>query len=171
MALCVTNNIDCGIGFSYGGVRAVSWIGYQPNRYVWRFCGLYDCVVFSHVIVVLAVANLLCEFLEVAFHYILYIREIYSPLLFERARKYNTAVQVCVCVCVRACMWVCVCVHVRIDIIYNIYDVSVCACECVCTFVYIVAYWLYTWNITLNRFADTLSLISTSNKSYMVYHR
>jgi len=46
--------------------------------------------------IVLAVANLLSEFLEVAFHYILYIRGIYSPLLFELARKYNTPVQVCV---------------------------------------------------------------------------
>ncbi|XP_065890998.1 mitotic spindle assembly checkpoint protein MAD2B-like [Dysidea avara] len=42
-----------------------------------------------------AVANLLSEFLEVAFHYILYIRGIYSPLLFEQARKYNIPVQVC----------------------------------------------------------------------------
>lgn len=42
-----------------------------------------------------AVANLLCEFLEVAFHYILYVRGIYSSLLFEKARKYNTSVQVC----------------------------------------------------------------------------
>ncbi|XP_064383134.1 mitotic spindle assembly checkpoint protein MAD2B-like isoform X1 [Halichondria panicea] len=41
-------------------------------------------------------SNILCEFLEVAFHLILYIREIYPPVLFERRRKYNVPVYMCV---------------------------------------------------------------------------
>jgi len=36
----------------------------------------------------------LCEFLEVAFHLILYVREVYPPVVFERRKKYNVPVQV-----------------------------------------------------------------------------
>ncbi|XP_028401792.1 mitotic spindle assembly checkpoint protein MAD2B-like isoform X2 [Dendronephthya gigantea] len=38
-------------------------------------------------------ANLLCEFLEVAIHLILYIREIYPAGIFEKRKKYNVPVQ------------------------------------------------------------------------------
>lgn len=63
----------------------------------------YKYVGFNHVSVVLVVTNLLCEFLEVAFHCVLHVREIYPPILFERARKYNTTVQV-VSMCMHACV-------------------------------------------------------------------
>ena len=39
-------------------------------------------------------ADLVCEFLEVAFHLILYIREVYPAVIFERRKKYNVPVQV-----------------------------------------------------------------------------
>ncbi|XP_048589571.1 mitotic spindle assembly checkpoint protein MAD2B isoform X2 [Nematostella vectensis] len=38
-------------------------------------------------------ADVLCEFLEAAFHLILYIREVYPPAIFERRKKYNVPVQ------------------------------------------------------------------------------
>ncbi|XP_070561215.1 mitotic spindle assembly checkpoint protein MAD2B-like [Ptychodera flava] len=38
-------------------------------------------------------ADILCEFLEVAFHLILYIREVYPAGIFERRKKYNVPVQ------------------------------------------------------------------------------
>ena len=38
--------------------------------------------------------GVLCEFLEVAFHLILYVREVYPPVVFERRKKYNVPVQV-----------------------------------------------------------------------------
>ncbi|XP_067041416.1 mitotic spindle assembly checkpoint protein MAD2B-like isoform X2 [Acropora muricata] len=42
----------------------------------------------------LAVAGgVLCEFLEVAFHLILYVREVYPSVVFERRKKYNVPVQ------------------------------------------------------------------------------
>ncbi|XP_013407471.1 mitotic spindle assembly checkpoint protein MAD2B [Lingula anatina] len=39
-------------------------------------------------------ADILCEFLEVAFHCILYVRQVYPPGVFERRKKYNIPVQV-----------------------------------------------------------------------------
>ncbi|XP_064642286.1 mitotic spindle assembly checkpoint protein MAD2B-like [Lineus longissimus] len=39
--------------------------------------------------------DILSEFLEVAFHCILYAREIYPNSVFERCRKYNVPVQMC----------------------------------------------------------------------------
>ena len=39
-------------------------------------------------------ANILCEFLEVAIHLILYTREIYPAEIFEKRKKYNVPVQV-----------------------------------------------------------------------------
>nr|ADO16562.1 mitotic spindle assembly checkpoint protein [Cerebratulus lacteus] len=39
--------------------------------------------------------DILSEFLEVAFHCILYVREIYPNTVFERCRKYNVPVQMC----------------------------------------------------------------------------
>ncbi|RUS23393.1 DNA-binding protein [Endogone sp. FLAS-F59071] len=39
------------------------------------------------------VVNIFCEFLEIAFHQILFIREIYPSDLFERRKKYNVPVQ------------------------------------------------------------------------------
>jgi mitotic spindle assembly checkpoint protein MAD2B len=39
-------------------------------------------------------ANVLCEFLEVAIHLILYMREIYPAGIFEKRKKYNVPVQV-----------------------------------------------------------------------------
>jgi len=39
--------------------------------------------------------GVLCEFLEVAFHLILYVREVYPPVVFERRKKYNVPVQMC----------------------------------------------------------------------------
>ena len=39
-------------------------------------------------------ADVLCEFLEVAFHLILYVREVYPAVVFERRNKYNVPVQV-----------------------------------------------------------------------------
>ena len=39
-------------------------------------------------------ADILCEFLEVAVHQILYNRELYPLGIFERKRKYNVPVQV-----------------------------------------------------------------------------
>lgn len=38
--------------------------------------------------------GVLCEFLEVAFHLILYVREVYPAVVFERRKKYNVPVQV-----------------------------------------------------------------------------
>ena len=40
-------------------------------------------------------AGVLCEFLEVAFHLVLYMREVYPAVVFERRKKYNVPVQVC----------------------------------------------------------------------------
>ena len=37
---------------------------------------------------------MLCEFLEVAFHLVLYVREVYPAVVFERRKKYNVPVQV-----------------------------------------------------------------------------
>lgn len=39
--------------------------------------------------------GVLCEFLEVAFHLILYVREVYPAVVFERRKKYNVPVQMC----------------------------------------------------------------------------
>uniref|UniRef100_A0A8C4WVS2 HORMA domain-containing protein n=1 Tax=Eptatretus burgeri TaxID=7764 RepID=A0A8C4WVS2_EPTBU len=41
------------------------------------------------------VAGCICEFLEVAFHYILYVRQIYPAGAFSRRLKYNVPVMVC----------------------------------------------------------------------------
>lgn len=38
--------------------------------------------------------GVVCEFLEVAFHLILYVREVYPAMVFERRKKYNVPVQV-----------------------------------------------------------------------------
>ncbi|XP_071509386.1 mitotic spindle assembly checkpoint protein MAD2B-like, partial [Diadema antillarum] len=38
-------------------------------------------------------ADILCEFLEIAVHQILYIRDLYPPGIFERRQKYNIPVQ------------------------------------------------------------------------------
>ena len=38
--------------------------------------------------------RVLCEFLEVAFHLVLYVREVYPAVVFERRKKYNVPVQV-----------------------------------------------------------------------------
>ncbi|XP_077998684.1 mitotic spindle assembly checkpoint protein MAD2B-like [Glandiceps talaboti] len=38
-------------------------------------------------------ADILCEFVEVAFHLILYMREVYPAGIFERRKKYNVPVQ------------------------------------------------------------------------------
>lgn len=42
------------------------------------------------------VADILCEFLEVAIHLILYVREVYPSGIFQKRKKYNVPVQVCV---------------------------------------------------------------------------
>ncbi|KAJ0036565.1 hypothetical protein NQD34_005242 [Periophthalmus magnuspinnatus] len=39
------------------------------------------------------VADILCEFLEVAIHLILYVREVYPSGIFQKRRKYNVPVQ------------------------------------------------------------------------------
>lgn len=39
------------------------------------------------------VANILCEFLEVAVHLILYVRDVYPAGIFEKRKKYNVPVQ------------------------------------------------------------------------------
>ncbi|TRY82348.1 hypothetical protein DNTS_000069 [Danionella cerebrum] len=39
------------------------------------------------------VAGILCEFLEVAIHLILYVREIYPSGIFQKRKKYNVPVQ------------------------------------------------------------------------------
>lgn len=41
-----------------------------------------------------AVADVLCEFLEVAVHLILYVREVYPVGIFQKRKKYNVPVQV-----------------------------------------------------------------------------
>ncbi|KAL5491435.1 hypothetical protein EMCRGX_G016720 [Ephydatia muelleri] len=41
-------------------------------------------------------ADILCEFMEVAFHLILYVREVYPPVVFQRRQKYSVPVQMCV---------------------------------------------------------------------------
>lgn len=41
------------------------------------------------------VADILCEFLEVAIHLILYVREVYPSGIFQKRKKYNVPVQVC----------------------------------------------------------------------------
>ena len=38
--------------------------------------------------------GVLCEFLEVAFNLVLYVREVYPSVVFERRKKYNVPVQV-----------------------------------------------------------------------------
>lgn len=48
----------------------------------------------SFIIVLTVSGGVLCEFLEVAFHLILYVRELYPPVVFERRKKYNVPVQV-----------------------------------------------------------------------------
>ncbi|XP_031570849.1 mitotic spindle assembly checkpoint protein MAD2B-like [Actinia tenebrosa] len=40
-------------------------------------------------------AGVFCDFLEVAFHLILYVREVYPAVVFERRKKYNVPVQMC----------------------------------------------------------------------------
>lgn len=40
------------------------------------------------------VADILCEFLEVAIHLILYVREVYPSGVFQKRKKYNVPVQV-----------------------------------------------------------------------------
>lgn len=40
------------------------------------------------------VADILCEFLEVAIHLILYVREVYPSGIFQKRKKYNVPVQV-----------------------------------------------------------------------------
>lgn len=42
----------------------------------------------------LVVADILCEFLEVAIHLILYVREVYPSGIFQKRKKYNVPVQV-----------------------------------------------------------------------------
>ncbi|PIO35649.1 hypothetical protein AB205_0032710, partial [Aquarana catesbeiana] len=39
------------------------------------------------------VADILCEFLEVAVHLILYVREVYPTGIFQKRKKYNVPVQ------------------------------------------------------------------------------
>lgn len=39
------------------------------------------------------VADVLCEFLEVAVHLILYVREVYPVGIFQKRKKYNVPVQ------------------------------------------------------------------------------
>ena len=39
-------------------------------------------------------SDILCEFLEVAVHFILYMREVYPAGIFKKRLKYNVAVQV-----------------------------------------------------------------------------
>lgn len=46
------------------------------------------------LLVDLVSGGVLCEFLEVAFHLILYIREVYPAVVFERRKKYSVPVQV-----------------------------------------------------------------------------
>ena len=41
-----------------------------------------------------SVVNVICEFLEVAVHLILYVREIYPSGIFKKCRKYNISVMV-----------------------------------------------------------------------------
>ncbi|XP_069120041.1 mitotic spindle assembly checkpoint protein MAD2B-like isoform X1 [Argopecten irradians] len=40
-------------------------------------------------------SNILCEFLEVAIHSILYLRDLYPRSVFEKRKKYNVPVQMC----------------------------------------------------------------------------
>lgn len=40
------------------------------------------------------VSDILCEFLEVAIHLILYVREVYPSGIFQKRKKYNVPVQV-----------------------------------------------------------------------------
>lgn len=40
------------------------------------------------------VADILCEFLEVAIHLILYVREVYPSGIFQKRKKYSVPVQV-----------------------------------------------------------------------------
>ncbi len=39
-------------------------------------------------------SDIFCEFLDVAFHCILYVRELYPVGIFKRKKKYNVPVQV-----------------------------------------------------------------------------
>ena len=95
---------------------------------------LYSYVLFSFEPLCVSFASfkaytgILCEFLEVAFHQILFTRGVYPSGFFERRRKYGISVQVCVracaSMCVRACASVCACVCER-----------VCACVRTCMLV------------------------------------
>lgn len=50
----------------------------------------------EQIVDLLAVSGgVVCEFLEVAFHLILYVREVYPAMVFERRKKYNVPVQMC----------------------------------------------------------------------------
>uniref|UniRef100_A0A3B1JLP5 Mitotic spindle assembly checkpoint protein MAD2B n=1 Tax=Astyanax mexicanus TaxID=7994 RepID=A0A3B1JLP5_ASTMX len=44
------------------------------------------------------VADILCEFLEVAIHLILYVREVYPSGIFQKRKKYNVPVQTTFCI-------------------------------------------------------------------------
>lgn len=46
------------------------------------------------IVVFPVVADILCEFLEVAIHLILYVREVYPSGIFQKRKKYNVPVQV-----------------------------------------------------------------------------
>lgn len=46
------------------------------------------------------VSDILCEFLEVAIHLILYVREVYPSGIFQKRKKYNVPVQVQMNICV-----------------------------------------------------------------------
>ena len=63
-----------------GGGRGRAWAG-----------GLPKLTGFSPFTVV---ADVLCEFLEVAVHLILYVREVYPVGIFQKRKKYNVPVQV-----------------------------------------------------------------------------
>lgn len=63
-----------------GGGRGGAWAG-----------GLSQLTGFCPLAVV---ADVLCEFLEVAVHLILYVREVYPVGIFQKRKKYNVPVQV-----------------------------------------------------------------------------
>lgn len=63
-----------------------------------RTNGMHEKLIVVIVIIVNSsfpvVSDILCEFLEVAIHLILYVREVYPSGIFQKRKKYNVPVQV-----------------------------------------------------------------------------
>lgn len=73
------------LNFGQGDNSEVHWVVSFLNN---TFLRCLMIILFS------VVADILCEFLEVAIHLILYVREVYPSGIFQKRKKYNVPVQV-----------------------------------------------------------------------------